>query len=157
MLRNGSQRRSGIVATLERLAPPPSALPAEVASWTPRRAIAVALALVAAIALLQVLQSSSVASTGENMQRLERDKAQKTAEIHQLEKDVAALSSLDRIDRNARDRLGMVPARSFQYVTVDTEAPTVPLLPRPIIDATPNAAPKPEVWWKSFIKALPLP
>jgi hypothetical protein len=117
----------------------------------------VALALVAAIALLQVLQSSSVASTGENMQRLERDKAQKTAEIHQLEKDVAALSSLDRIDRNARDRLGMVPARSFQYVTVNTEAPTVPLLPRPIIDATPLPEPQSEAWWKSFIKALPLP
>lgn len=144
------------MATLDRLAPP-TTLPAEIPAWTPRRAIAVALALVAAIALLQVLQSSSVASTGENMQRLEQEKAQKTAGIHQLEKDVAALSSLDRIDRNARDRLGMVPARNIQYVSVNTEAPTVPLLPRPIIDSTPIPEPQSEPWWESLIKALPLP
>ncbi|MGE0687244.1 MAG: septum formation initiator family protein [Dehalococcoidia bacterium] len=145
------------MATLDRLAPPTPALPAEIPAWTPRRAIAVALALVAAIALLQVLQSSSVASTGESMQRLERERAQKTAEIHQLEKDVAALSSLDRIDRNARERLGMVPARRFEYVSVNTEAPTVPLLPRPIIDSTPIPEPQSEPWWQSLIKALPLP
>jgi cell division protein FtsB len=145
------------MATLERLAPPTPALPPEIPAWTPRRAIAVALALVAAIALLQVLQSSSAASTGENMQRLERDKAQKAAEIHQLEKDVAALSSLDRIDRNARDRLGMVPARRFEYVSVNTEAPTVPLLPRPVLSSAPLPEPEPEPWWQSLIKALPLP
>jgi cell division protein FtsL len=117
----------------------------------------VALAAVAAIALLQVLQSSTVASTGENLQRLEREKAAKTAQIHQLEKDVAALSSLDRIDRAARDRLGMTPARRFDYISVNTEAPTVPLLPRPIIDARPTVEPQSEAWWRSLLNALPLP
>ena len=145
------------MATLDRLAPPTTVLPADVAAWTPRRAIAVALAAVAAIALLQVLQSSSVASTGETMRQLEREKAAKTAQIHQLEKDVAALSSLDRIDRAARDRLGMAPARRFEYISVETEAPTVPLLPRPVIDSTPIQEPTPEVWWQSLLKALPLP
>jgi hypothetical protein len=91
------------------------------------------------------------------MQRLEQEKAAKTADIHQLEKDVAALSSLDRIDRNARDRLGMVTARRFEYVTVNTEAPTVPLLPRPLVDSTPLPEPEPDPWWQSLIKALPLP
>ena len=75
------------MATLDRLAPPPST-PAAASAWTPRRAIAVTLAAVAAIALLQVLQSSSVASTGAGMQRLEREKAAQMAQIHQLEKGI---------------------------------------------------------------------
>ena len=145
------------MATLDRLVPPASVLPADVQAWTPRRAIAVTLAVVAVIALLQVLQSSSVASTGESMQRLERERALQTAQIHQLEKDVAALSSLDRIDRAARERLGMTPARRFEYVTVNTEAPSVPLLPRPVIDSKPIAAPEAEPWWQSLFRALPLP
>ncbi len=145
------------MATLERLAPPTAALPREVPAWTPRRALVVALTAVAAIALLQVLQSSTVASTGENLQRLEREKASRTAQIHQLEADVAALSSLDRIDRAARDRLGMAPARRIEYVSVTTEAPTVPLLPRPIIDATPALVEQDDPWWQSLLRALPLP
>ena len=145
------------MATLDRLAPPTQVLPADVKAWTPRRAIAVTLAAVAAIALLQVLQSSSVASTGADMQRLEREKAAQMAQIHQLEKDVAALSSLDRIDRAARDRLGMTAARRFEYVKVNTEAPSVPLLPRPVLNSTPIPGPEQEPWWQSLFRALPLP
>jgi hypothetical protein len=51
----------------------------------------------------------------------------------------------------------MVSARKFEYVSVNTEAPTVPLLPRPIIDSTPIPEPESEPWWQSLIKALPLP
>lgn len=145
------------MATLDRLVPPTAAIPAEVKAWTPRRAIVVALAAVAAIALLQVLQSSSVASTGDAMQRLERQKAMQTAEIHKLEADVAALSSLDRIDRAARDRLGMTTARRIEYVKVNTEAPSGPLLPRPVVDATPYVPSKSDPWWQELFRVLPLP
>jgi len=117
----------------------------------------VALVLVTAIALLQVLQSSNVASTGESLQRLEREKAARTAQIHQLEADVAALSSLDRIDRAARERLGMAQARRVEYIAVTTEAPTVALLPRPILSAEPAYTPQADSWWQSLFRALPLP
>lgn len=145
------------MATLDRLAPPTSVLTHDVPAWTPRRALVVALTAAAAIALLQVLQSSTVASTGENLQRLEREKAARTAQIHQLEADVAALSSLDRIDRAARERLGMTPARIIQYVSVNTEAPSAPLLPRPLIDSSPAYKPQADPWWQALFRALPLP
>ena len=49
-----------------------------------------------------------------------------TAEMHQLEAEVAALASLDRTERAARERLGMVPARNIQYISVSVEAPADP-------------------------------
>jgi hypothetical protein len=144
------------MATLDRLAPPPAALAETPAAWTPRRAIALALTAAAAIALLQVLQSSSVATTGETMLRLKQEKASRAAEIHRLEAEISALMSLDRIDRAARERLGMTPARNLEYVTVDIPAPSMPLLPRPLIEAPPAADQGPAAWWRSLLRALPL-
>jgi cell division protein FtsL len=123
------------VATLDRLAPPSSSSFARRAAWSPRRAIAAVLTVAAAIAVLQVFQTSSFANTGQAMQNLEAQKVDATAQVHQLESEIAALSSLDRIERNARDRLGMVPARDITYIQVAVPAPGNPLLPRPILPA----------------------
>ncbi len=144
------------MATLDRLAPPPSVLPREGPAWRPRRAIAAALALATAIALLQVVQSSGQANTGQKLQRLERERVELAAENRELEAEVAALSSLDRVERAARERLGMVQARKVDYVSVAVEAPSGPLLPRPLIEAAPVDRPA-EPWWRSLFKALPLP
>jgi cell division protein FtsL len=141
------------MATLDRLAPPAPAPAAP--AWTPRRAIAAAFIAATAIALLQVLQSSSFANTGAKMQKLEAQRADLTAQIKQMESEVAALSSLDRVERGARDRLGMVPARRFDFVSVDVESPSGPLLPRPLIHAVPDDQPQPEPWWQSLLKSLP--
>lgn len=143
------------MATLDRLAPPASAPAAP--AWTPRRAIVAALTLVVAIALFQVVQSSSFTHTGQNMQRLETQRSDLTAQIHQVEAEIAALSSLDRTERAARERLGMVPARRIEHVSVGVEAPSGPLLPRPLTNRSPAQEPKSEPWWQSLIKALPLP
>jgi cell division protein FtsL len=109
------------------------------------------------IALLQVLQSSSFAHTGHQLQRLEAEKTRMSAELHQLEAEVAALASLDRTERAARERLGMVPARNIQYVTVGVEAPSDPLLPRPLIDNAQQKATPTEPWYQSLWDALPKP
>jgi len=144
------------MATLDRLAPPPSAsLPVQ-NTWTPRRALAITITLAVTIALLQVLQSSSFANTGHQLQKLEAEKTDLQAQQHQLETEVAALASLDRTERAARERLGMVPAKNIQYIAVGVQAPDDPLLPRPLLKLTPTEAPT-ESWWKSLIKALPLP
>lgn len=145
------------MATLDRLAPPPSVLPKEGPAWTPRRAIAVVLTAAAAIALLQVIQSSGFAHTGHKIQQLEQERTARTAQIHQLEAEVAALSSLDRTERAARERLGMVPARSLDYVAVPMQAPSGPLLPRPVLSPAPASKSQTEAWWRSLFKALPLP
>ena len=143
------------MATLDRLAPPPtSSFPARTA-WSPRRAIAAVLTVAAAIALLQVVQSSSFANTGQQIQGLETQKLDSTARVHQLEAEVAALSSLDRIERNARDRLGMVPARNIMYVQVAVPAPEDPLLPRPVLTAPSSRVSHPTIWQR-LVHLLPL-
>jgi cell division protein FtsL len=90
------------------------------------------------------------------MLQLEQDRSSRLAEIRRLEAEISALSSLDRIDRAARERLGMAPARNLQYVTVDVSAPSGPLLPRPLIEATPSSEPESAPWWRSLLRALPL-
>jgi cell division protein FtsL len=143
------------MATLDRLAPPPtSSFPARTA-WSPRRAIAAVLTVAAAIALLQVFQSSSFANTGQSIQKLEAQRLDSSARVHQLEAEVAALSSLDRIERNARDRLGMVPARNITYVQVAVPAPDDPLLPRPVLSPAPVPAARPSLWHR-LLRLLPL-
>jgi cell division protein FtsL len=143
------------VATLDRLGPAPTpALPAS--TWRPRRAIAVALIGAAAIALLQVVQSSSFAHTGQQLQKLETERAELKAEVYDLEAEVSALSSLDRTERAAKERLGMIQGRSITYMSVDVEAPSGPLLPRPLV-TPPKEKPPGEPWWESFIRALPIP
>jgi cell division protein FtsL len=143
------------MATLDRLAPPPTALGRS--TWSPRRAIIVTLTVAVIIAHLQVLQSSSFAHTGPQLQRLEAQKTQMRAEMHTLEAEVAALASLDRTERAARDRLGMVPARNIQYISVSVEAPADPLLPRPLLNNARQVQTPSEPWWRSLYKALPLP
>jgi len=145
------------MATLDRLAPPPSAsLPVQ-NTWTPRRALAISITIAVTIALLQVLQSSNFANTGHQLQKLETQKTDLLAQQHQIESEIAALASLDRTERAARDRLGMVPAKQIQYVTVNVQAPDEPLLPRPILKSTAPTEEPSEPWWKSLWKALPKP
>ncbi len=150
------------MATLDRLGPPAAASPLEGrAAWKPRRAIAVALTVAAAIALLQVILSSTFTHTGQQLRNLENQRDELHSQIYQTEADVAALASLDRTERIARDRLGMIPARVNQYVSVDVEAPSGALLPRPIVQLPTQTGSEDtsddQPWWKALIKALPLP
>jgi cell division protein FtsL len=143
------------MATLERLIPPSVSSSSDQGSaWVPRRAIAVAFLGAATIALLQVAQSSGFTHTGQSMQQLEGQRTQLQAQIHQLEAEVAALSSLERSERAARERLGMVPAPRIQYLDVSVEAPTGALLPRPLIDSTPSNRPETDTWWQAILQSL---
>jgi hypothetical protein len=149
------------MATLDRLGPPAAASPSlpGKAAWTPRRAIAVALTVAAAIALLQVILFSTFTHAGQRLTNLQDQREELQAEIYQTEADIAALASLDRTERMARERLGMVPARVNRYVSVSVEAPSGALLPRPVVRITPPQTPASEdqPWWRTLIQALPLP
>ena len=145
------------MATLDRLGPPATASAPSAQAWSPRRAIAVALTVAAAIALLQVILSSTFTHTGQQLRDLEVRRAGLQAEIYQTEADIAALASLDRTERVARDRLGMVPARVNQYVSVGVEAPSGALLPRPVVQPAQSPATEEQPWWRALIQALPLP
>ncbi len=143
------------MATLDRLGPAPTeAQPAT--TWGPRRAIAVAFATAAVIALLQVVQSSGFANTGHQLQRLEAERIALKAEVYDLQAEVAQLASLDRIERVAREQLGMIQARHVSYLSVGVEAPAGALLPRTLVES-PVASAAAEPGWQSLYKALPLP
>jgi hypothetical protein len=109
-----------------------------------------------AIALLQVLQSSNFTDAGQKLQRMEARRSDLSAQVRQLEAEVAALSSLDRTERAARERLGMVSARRTDYVVVTVEAPSDPLLPRPILNPVARE-PARVSWWRSLLSDLPHP
>ncbi|HWQ29204.1 MAG TPA: septum formation initiator family protein [Dehalococcoidia bacterium] len=116
-----------------------------------------ALAILVLASLWQVLQTSDATTTGFEIQRLERQRDTLQAQVHSLEAEVAELSSLSRIDREARDRLGLVPPARTVYLNVDQPVPErqgIPTRyqPAPVDDAA--LTPPPESWWRGMLRAL---
>ena len=124
-----------------------------------RAVVPLALALVVAGALLQVNQFSRAASTGYQINGLSQQRAAKQAENHAIEAEVARLSSLARIDIEARVRLGMVPAERRLSISVNQAAPARETLPTRFLPQSkpvaPAAAPTHEPFWKRLLRLLP--
>lgn len=94
-----------------------------------RRWLLAGIILLVGAAMLQVNVLSRLTSTGYEMERLKAERAEKQAVNHQLEADVARLSSLGHIDWTARTKLGMVPATSKLYIDVNQPVPAQETLP----------------------------
>ena len=88
-----------------------------------------AASLVAAAALLPVVQSSTATSEGAETRRLERRRADVQAAIYSTQSEIAVLGSLERIDREARGRLGMAPAERTTMIEVQETAPAARRVP----------------------------
>ncbi len=80
-------------------------------------------------ALLPLVQSSGAASTAGRVRDLEQRRSDWQARLHEQEVKVAGLASLDRIERDARTRLRMVPPTDVQYISVDAPPPAPNRLP----------------------------
>jgi hypothetical protein len=118
----------------------------------------IAAGFVAAAALLPVAQSSTATATGNTIRRLEAQRADLQASIYAGQSEVATLGATERIDREARERLGMVPATSWLYVTVDDAPPTAGVPARFLEKEVPTAPPAThQSWWKAALSKLPLP
>lgn len=72
---------------------------------------------------MPVVQTSNATSTGYQNRRLEARRADIQAAIYNTQTEIAQLGSLERIDQEARGRLGMVPADRSTIVTVQEPAP----------------------------------
>lgn len=81
-------------------------------------AAAFAAVLIGGTALL-LFEASLVASAGYNNARLTEQKRSLEHRTQELEADVSSLRSLDRVDAEARSKLGMVTATSYLYIQVD--------------------------------------
>jgi len=107
-------------------------------------------------ALLPLVQSSGATTTAGNIQALEQEKTSWQAQLRELETQVATLGSLNRIEAEARDRLGMEPPQVTHYITVDVPPPESQKLPSRFL---PNEHPKPQsessLWKDLFGWMLP--
>ena len=75
--------------------------------------------------------------------------------MHRLEAEVATLTSLERVEREARGRLGMVPAREILYLEVDAPPPRPELVPRRFSHYASDAGESGNSWWQDLLKLLP--
>ena len=118
-------------------------------------AVSLGFLMVLGMAIL-LAQASVVASDGYGVERLENTKASLEHSNQQLEEEVASLSSLDRIEREARTRLKMVTPTSYVYVEVDTlPQDPPPLMVKALREGTSSGAQSPvQPWWQTFVRAL---
>jgi cell division protein FtsL len=123
--------------------------------WNLRRVLALAVGAVALLALLQVIQTSDATSTGYAIQRLEQERQDRSADVHRLEAEVATLASLDRVEREAKDRLGLVPAEKVIYLQAPVAPPSQQLVPRRFYPADSSAGETGTSWWQALLKLLP--
>ncbi|HYM14067.1 MAG TPA: hypothetical protein VEZ14_00720 [Dehalococcoidia bacterium] len=120
--------------------------------------LVVAGVMILAAATLQVNQFSLSASTGYQIDNLNTLRAAKQAENHQLEAEVAQLSSLARVDWEARVNLHMVPPTRKLYITVNQPVPQGEALPTRFLPGpttTAGAAQQRDSIWKRLLKLLP--
>lgn len=116
--------------------------------------IAAGLAVVGA-GLLQVVQTSNVTSTGYHIQRLEEARLEWGARVHQLEAEVASLASLERVEREAQGRLGLVPAERRLYLDVNAPVPAQQLLPTRFAPAEQLEQSSNGSWWQDLLDLVP--
>jgi cell division protein FtsB len=118
--------------------------------------------LVAACGLLilaagfQVNRYSRVTTTGYELNDLNRVRAQMQAENHEIEAEVAQLSSLARVDWEARTRLQMVPATKTLYIEVNHPVPVDQAIPTRFLPAeSPDLFTEQEPLWRRLLRLLP--
>ncbi len=117
----------------------------------------IAVAALVIVGLLRVVQTSQATTAGFAVQALQQDKLEVETALRQLEADVALLSSLERIEREAQ-RLGLAPPAEQASVRVNAALPAANMLPTrfaPEEDAEESAGSGATSWWRSLLKPLP--
>ncbi|MCC6959992.1 MAG: hypothetical protein IT301_09100 [Dehalococcoidia bacterium] len=116
--------------------------------------LAGAIILAAVGALAPVLSNSLATSRGFDLQASEAQETQLNGQISVLESDVASLTSLQRIERRARE-IGLQPIDDPIYVTVSEPGPAPAKLPAEYLPRATASQPAPAPWWKPFVDWLP--
>lgn len=110
---------------------------------------------VTATGLFQVLQTSRTATIGYELRDMERARATLAAEVRLLEAEIAQMSRLDEIRRQAVERLGMAPPEQTLRIAVAVPAPRVIPMPERYVVAA-ETTPRPSaVWWERLARRLP--
>src|SRR5581483_4099377 len=122
---------------------------------------ALAAAFVIGVAVLQVNQFSRATSTSYEIEALNRERAAKQARNYELEAEVAQLSSLGRVEWDARTRLHLVPAERRLYIDVNQPVPDRQTLPTRFLPSGTDAEPADGAgasargpWWERILATL---
>jgi cell division protein FtsL len=101
--------------------------------------------------LLPLLLSSRVIHTSEGIRQMEGVRNDWQARIQELQAEIAVLGSLDRIENEARQRLGMVPPEDTVYITVDQPAPEKQVIPLRFLLPKEDQSLQDSSWWESIL------
>ena len=119
--------------------------------------VIICLVVIGLAGLLPLIQSSKVTSTSSNVYELEHARNNWQARLQELQADIASLGSLDRIEKEARGRLGMVSPTDTVYVVVDEPAPETQPVPLRFLPSKTEQPHQEDSWWESILAHLPLP
>lgn len=120
--------------------------------------LTIAIVAVGLAGLLPLLQSSQATTTGYNIRQLERQRNDWEARSHELEAEIASLAALDRIEKEARERLHMEEPADTVYITVDVPRPeSQPVPARFLPPEKQESAKEDQSWWQSLLDLLPFP
>ncbi len=111
--------------------------------------------IIALVGLLQVAQTSDATTTGYSLRRLEQDRLEQQAQVHQLEAEVASLTSMERVEREARGRLGMVSPDEVLNLEVHKQPPAQQLIPRRFVTEAEAPTSEKGSWWQALLRLLP--
>ena len=141
------------MSALDRLIPRPLSRPLS-QPLSLRPVLLGAFLVIALVGLLQVTQTSGVTSTGYSLRSLEQERLARQA--HQLEAEVAALTSMERIESEARGRLGMVAPAEVETLEVHKQPPAQQLIPQRYFPEAAESTPKAGSWQQRLLRLLPL-
>ena len=104
-------------------------------------------------ALLPVLQSSDVTARAAALRDLERERATLNAEVRLLASQVGELAGLKRVEKVARERLGLTPAQPTTVLSVP-EPPPGRLLPARFFPVREQTVEMTLPWWQQVLDVL---
>ena len=109
--------------------------------------------------MLQIVQTSEATTASFGIQALEQEKLELGAQVRQLEAEVAGLSSLARIEQEAK-RLGLVKPQAVRSVDVNVawDGASIERLPTrysPDEHAQSEEAEQGSSWWRDLLGLLP--
>lgn len=145
------------MAVLNRTLAPPK--PKATAALRVGPILLVAGASIIIIGLLRVVQTSQATTANFAVQELQQEKLELETSVRQLEADVAGLSSLARIEREAK-RLGLVPPAAYASVDVNVAWEAAgERLPTRFAPEETNEAGGGDLdgspWWQDVLRHLP--
>jgi hypothetical protein len=117
----------------------------------------VAAMLVGVAALLPLVQTSGATTTAGRVRLLEQEREDWQAQLREQEIRVAGLGSLARIEKEARERLKMVPPTDVRYIPVDAPAPAPHRLPSRFLAEQPEQSDAGSSLWEDIAGWLPVP